>query len=122
MSGAVWAQTNRPGRARRRRTVDKRLASVSHARADSSSMTVGSWRTRRHRAMNAKLSTMPNDMSTSDPGPGIPIRVPEPPGPDLVPDPAPPTDPRPPDTQPSPDPQLPPDPRLPEPALPDPPS
>jgi len=92
--------------------VDRRLGFASHVRADSSSMTVGSSPTRRHRAMNAKLSTMPNDLSTSDPGPGIPIPVPEPPGPDLVPDPAPQTDPRPPDTQPSPDPQLPPDPRL----------
>ena len=89
--------------------MEERLVFVSRVRVDSSSRTVGSSRTRRHRAMSAKLPTMANDVSTSDPGSGIPIPVPEPPGPDLVPEPAPQTDPRPPDTHPSPDPQLPPD-------------
>jgi anti-anti-sigma factor len=53
------------------------------------------------------------------PGPGVPIRVPEPPGPDLIPEPAP--DPRPPDVTPTPDPQVPPDPQPPDPEPPRPP-
>jgi hypothetical protein len=52
------------------------------------------------------------DPNTGLPGPGRPVPTPEPPGPDLIPEPI--LDPEPPDARPSPDPQMPPEPRPPE--------
>ena len=52
------------------------------------------------------------DPSTGLPGRGVPVPVPEPPGPDLIPEPTP--NPQPPDVQPWADPQIEPEPRPPE--------